>query len=92
MVEAIEPIEILEPTETTPGADETVAILEGIQDETQSASDTRTEDPSEQLQDELVLLAMARGDQPSLPLLNKGKRIKLVRVKYKVLSKSNICL
>jgi hypothetical protein len=81
-----------QPTKTTPGADETVEILEGIRDETRSASDIRTEDPSEQLQDELVLLAMARGDQPSLPPLNKGKRIKLVRVKYKVLSKLNICL
>jgi hypothetical protein len=80
------------PTETTPGADETVEILEGIRDKTQSASDTRTEDPSEQLQDELVLLAMARGDQPSLPPLDKGERIKLVRVKYEVLSESNVRL
>jgi hypothetical protein len=82
-----------QPTETTPGADETVKILEGIQDETQSTSNTKgTEDPSKQLQDKLALLAMAREEQPSLPLLKKGKRIKLVRVKYKVLSKLNVCL
>jgi hypothetical protein len=43
-------------------ADKTVKILEGIQDETRSASNTRTEDPSKQLQDKLLLLAMARGD------------------------------
>jgi hypothetical protein len=43
-----------EPTETTPGADETVEILEGIRDETRSASDIEEEDPSEQLQGELV--------------------------------------
>jgi hypothetical protein len=57
-VEAIETPETLERSE----ADETVEILEGIRDETRSASDIRTEDPSKQLQDELVLLAMARGD------------------------------
>jgi hypothetical protein len=43
-----------EPTETTPGADETVEIQEGIRDETQSASNIEGEDPSEQLQGELV--------------------------------------
>jgi hypothetical protein len=58
MVEAIETPETLERSE----ADEIVEILEGIRDETRSTSDTRIEDPSEQLQDELVLLAMARGD------------------------------
>jgi hypothetical protein len=90
---ASETVEIFEPTETTPGADETVEIQEGIRDETRSASGIeRTEDPSEQLQDELVLLAMARGDQPSLPLLNKGERIKPVGVKYEVLSESNVYL
>jgi hypothetical protein len=59
---ASETVETIETTETTPGADETVEILEGIRDETRSASNTRTEDPSGQLQDKLVLLAMARGD------------------------------
>jgi hypothetical protein len=34
-------------TETTPGADETVKIQEGIQDETQSTSDTKGNNPSE---------------------------------------------
>jgi hypothetical protein len=51
---ASETVEIFETTETTPGADETVEIQEGIWDETQSASDTRTEDPREQLQGELT--------------------------------------
>jgi hypothetical protein len=88
MVEAIETPETLERSE----ADETVEILEGIRDETRSASDTRTEDPSKQLQDELALLAMARGDQPSLPPLDKGERIKPVRVKYEVLSELNVRL
>jgi hypothetical protein len=57
-VETIKTPETLERSK----ADETVKILEGIQDETRSASNTRTEDPSKQLQDKLVLLAMARGD------------------------------
>jgi hypothetical protein len=51
---ASETVETLETTETTPGADETVKIQEGIWDETRSASNIKGEDPSEQLQGELV--------------------------------------
>jgi hypothetical protein len=38
---ASETVETIETTETTPGADKTVEILEGIRDETRSGSDTR---------------------------------------------------
>jgi hypothetical protein len=38
---ASDTVEAIEPTETTPGADDIVKILEGIRDETRSASDTK---------------------------------------------------
>jgi hypothetical protein len=62
---ASETVETIETTETTPGADETVEILEGIRDETRSASNIKGEDPSEQLQGELVSRILGARDLTS---------------------------
>jgi hypothetical protein len=83
---ASETVETIETTETTPGADETVEIQEGIRDETRSTSDTKGNNPSEQLQVELVV----RMATTPIPKPKEANLIKLVQFDIPNLTKQNV--
>jgi hypothetical protein len=83
---ASETVEIFELTETTPGASEIVKILEGIRDETRSTSRSKGNNPSEQLQ---VELAVRMATTP-IPKPKEANPIKLIQFDIPNLTKQNV--